>query len=191
MEIALRCSCGEVEGIAHNISPKTGLRLICHCDDCQAFANYLERETEILDDKGGTDVFQITPSQIEITRGKDQLRCVRLGPKGLFRWYTDCCKTPVASTISPGMPFAGIVHNFMDDKGQRDKNLGPVRFSVMGKYAKVSDKKIHPKFPMSIFLIILPRMILNKMRGKHKPSPFFKTDGTPVSEPVIHKNQNT
>ncbi|WP_419904857.1 DUF6151 family protein [Kiloniella sp.] len=189
IEVALKCSCGQVEGTAHNISPQTGLRLVCHCDDCQAFANYLGREADILDACGGTDVFQTTPSQIEITKGHDQLRCVRLGPKGLFRWYTDCCKTPVANTINASLPFSGIVHNFMDDKGLRDNNLGPVRFSVMGKFAKDGSplpRDTHDTFPLSIMLIAIPRMIKNKILGRHKPSPFFDKTGAPVCEPVIH-----
>ncbi|MEH6631402.1 MAG: DUF6151 family protein [Halopseudomonas aestusnigri] len=189
VEVVLKCSCGQVEGIAHDISPQTGLRLVCHCDDCQAFAKYLNREDAILDESGGTDVFQTTPSQIEITQGKDQLRCVRLKPKGLFRWYTDCCKTPVANTINASLPFSGIVHNFMDDKDQRDNNLGPVRFSVMGKFAKGEaplPKGSHTKFPLSIIVNIFARMIKNKILGRHKPSPFFDSNGVPVYEPIIH-----
>ena len=39
---------------------------------------------------------------------------VRLTPKGLFRWHTTCCNTPVGNTLRPSVPFVGIVAQAFD-----------------------------------------------------------------------------
>ena len=71
--------------------------------------HFLERG-ELMDEWGGSEVFQTTPARIEFTQGADQLACMRLSPKGLMRWYARCCNTPIANTLpSPGMAFAGIL----------------------------------------------------------------------------------
>ncbi|MBX2799781.1 MAG: hypothetical protein KTR31_19035 [Myxococcales bacterium] len=57
-------------------------------------------------------MFQFTPARITFTEGSEALRCMRLGPKGPLRWYTDCCKTPVANT------FAHRPSPFFDDDGE-------------------------------------------------------------------------
>ena len=42
-EVPLRCRCGALRGVASEVAPTTGLRLVCYCKDCQAFARYLDR----------------------------------------------------------------------------------------------------------------------------------------------------
>ena len=89
-----------------DVSPSTGTRVICYCQSCQAFARFLGG-TGILDAHGGSDILQVSPSHVRITEGIDRLRSMRLTEKGLIRWYTDCCKTPVGNTIGGGFPFIG------------------------------------------------------------------------------------
>jgi len=188
VDVPLKCSCGSVRGVAKNISPESGNHLVCYCKDCQNFACYLGGEKDILDEFGGTDIFQTTmPAQIEITEGKEQLRCMRLKEKGLFRWYTECCKTPVGNIMSPAMPFIGLVHSFMDDEGVRDKNLGPVVFYAFGKFAIKTppDDKNDEGFPVRIMMRTILKMLMARIRGQHKPHPFFDNVGKPISEPII------
>ncbi|MBL4786468.1 MAG: hypothetical protein JKY49_13700 [Cohaesibacteraceae bacterium] len=191
-DVNLKCNCGKVEGIASGISPSDGTRVVCHCCDCQAFAHYLGKAEQILDQHGGTDIFQITPSQIKITKGVEHLGSMRLTKKGLLRWHTKCCNTPVGNTLSAAMPFVGVIHNFMDDEGKRDDNLGPVRQYVMGKYAinLPAERTIADKFPLSQVLQIMARLLLAKITGKGKPNPFFGNDGRPVSKPVIASQES-
>ncbi|MEO1447050.1 MAG: DUF6151 family protein, partial [Cyanobacteria bacterium J06635_11] len=201
-DIPLKCSCGKVQGIAHNISPQTVTRVVCYCDDCQAFARFLDGEAPVLDDCGGTDIFQIAPAQIEITAGAEHLACMRLSSKGLIRWYSQCCKTPIGNTISGAIPFVGLVHSFMHDDcdseqerlRHRNEILGPVKFYVHGKFAKkppiidnshqsIPNRTIHSGEPLSLTISAIPRLILAKIRGQGQPSPFFDTAGTPVAQP--------
>lgn len=93
-DLPLRCRCGRVRGVATNISSSGGLRFICYCGDCQAFARFLDRP-DVLDRAGGTDIFHMPPARVKLTAGKDALRCLRLSDK-VLRWYTAC-----AGRLSP------------------------------------------------------------------------------------------
>src|SRR5215471_8304503 len=104
----LRCSCGRVRGVGTNVSPSTVNRIVCYCDDCQAYLHHLGR-ADLLDAHGGSDIVQVAPACLHYTRGSDLIVGVRLLPKGLYRWYASCCKTPLGNTASPAIPFVGIL----------------------------------------------------------------------------------
>src|ERR1700761_995518 len=106
-QVEVRCRCGEVRGVAADASPRTVNRVLCYCDDCQAYAHHLGR-ADLLDGKGGSDIVQMAPAAISFTKGKDRIAGLRLTEKGLYRWYATCCNTPVGNTMSPALPFVGI-----------------------------------------------------------------------------------
>ena len=58
-----RCRCGEVRGFVADASPRTVNRVVCYCDDCQAFAHRLGR-ADLLDAHGGSDVVQVAPASL-------------------------------------------------------------------------------------------------------------------------------
>lgn len=185
--LQLQCHCGNVKGQVRDVNLRGRTRTICHCNDCQAYARHLPDTDSILDKFGGSDIVQLTPAQVTIDLGMDQLRCLRLTRKGLYRWYADCCKTPIANTVSPGFPFVGLMHTALKVNGPMDACLGPVDFYIQGKSAKAqrTDQKVHAGFPISWFLFSAPWMIWGKLRGKHKPSPFFDATGKPPVKPEI------
>lgn len=184
--ISLKCQCGEVQGKASNVTPSSGTRVVCCCSDCQAFTTFLDREAETLDKFGGTEVFQMSQSQLSIQQGHDKLKSMRLTKKGLLRWYTSCCNTPVANTMNAKMPFVGVIHTFIDEP-DRDKVLGPVRAFVQTQYARgVPDYPKHAsKFPLGITARIIRKIIIWKLQGKQKPSVFFDDEGRPMVKPII------
>ena len=104
----LRCRCGEVSGRVDDASPQTVNRVICCCDDCQAFSYHLGR-ADLLDAQGGSDIVQVAPAALSFHRGADRIVGLRLTPKGPFRWYSSCCNTPLGNTTGPAVPFVGIV----------------------------------------------------------------------------------
>ena len=113
VDLPLRCRCGRMRGVASDVSRSTGFRVVCYCKDCQAFARFLER-VDVLDPAGGTDIFQMPPGHVKLTAGTDAMRCLRLSDK-VLRWYTECCRTPIANTAArPNFPVIGLVHSFMD-----------------------------------------------------------------------------
>lgn len=184
--ISLKCQCGEVTGSASNVTPSSGIRVICCCSDCQAFAKHLNSDAAVLDEFGGTEIFQVSQSQLTIKRGADKLRCLRLSEKGLLRWYTDCCNTPVGNTINAKLPFVGVIHTFINE-AHKDQLLGPVRAVVQTQDAKGMPNyaKHHSKFPLGITLAIVRKMAMWKLRGMQSPTVFFAEDGRPVVKPVV------
>ena len=84
------------------------------------------------------------------------------------------------------MPFIGVIHSFIDAKDQADK-LGSVRAYVQTQHAIGQPDYPHSaeKFPIGITLRIIRKMLVWKIRGMHKPTMFFDSDGRPVSTPVI------
>src|SRR5215204_4669214 len=99
----LRCRCGEVHGSVTNAAPGAVNRVVCYCDDCQAFLHHLGC-AELLDASGGTDIVQVAPAALAFDRGAERIAGLRLTPKGLYRWYADCCKTPLGNTLTPALP---------------------------------------------------------------------------------------
>ncbi len=186
-DINLSCNCSQVKAIVHDVSPGSGNRLTCYCDDCQSFAKQLNRADDVLDEYGGTDIYQVTPSQIEITHGIDNIRCLRLTSKGLYRWYAGCCNTPIGNTVSGKMPFVGLIHNFIVQDELLDSKIGPVLGPVFEKFAT---KPLPPlrsgqKSQWIMLLRMLGKILQWKIQGKERPNPFFNSDNKPVCEPKI------
>jgi hypothetical protein len=190
-DLPLRCQCGKLRGTARGVSPTTGKRVVCLCADCQTYARWLA-QPGIMDAHGGTDIYQITPSQLAITSGIEHLRCVRLSPKGLLRWYAGCCRTPIGNSLSSArMPFVGIVHSFMEDHAAdgraKDDVLGPPLAFIHGREAIGGlPPHAHPKAPLGLMLGITRFLAGAWLSGKARPTPLFdaKTHA-PVVEPHV------
>jgi len=78
-EVEVRCRCGEVRGVVANASPRTVNRVVCYCDDCQAFAHQLGR-ADLLDAQGGTDIVQVAPAAVSFAQGQHRIVGLRLTP---------------------------------------------------------------------------------------------------------------
>jgi Family of unknown function (DUF6151) len=64
--------------------------------------------------------------RVKLTAGTDVVRCLQFSSR-VFRWYADCCRTPIANTAGPRFPVVGLIHSFMnhDAEGRaRDEMLG-------------------------------------------------------------------
>ncbi len=189
--IKLECQCGRVQGMGRDIAPTDGTRVKCYCRDCQAFAHYLNSTQAILDEYGGTDIYQLAPARLSFSQGQDLIRCVRLTNKGLFRWYASCCNTPIANTVSGKVPFVGLIHNIIADEpiaGEpltTQEKLGPVQAHVNTASATspLPANIIQQAHARRYTMKILIRILWWKLSGKGKPSPFFDASGAPISRP--------
>jgi len=187
-DIPIRCSCGALRGTVRGAGPANGSRAVCYCDDCQSFAHFLGRAAEILDPLGGTDLYQTAPARVEIVEGARHLACMRLTGRGLLRWYARCCNTPLGNTMpNDQIPFVGLIHSCMDHDGvgqARDETLGPVRSRVHGRFARGDAASLgaHPDAPLAVMVRIAGTLLLRRLRGQHRPTPFFDTvTGRPVA----------
>jgi hypothetical protein len=177
-----------VRGAAHEVTQSAGFRFICYCTDCQAFARFLERP-DVLDAAGGTDIFQMPPGRVRLTAGAEALRCLRLSDKGVLRWYSECCRTPIAnSAASPSFPILAIIHSFMDHEGDhrsRNDALGPPLCRIFERSALGPLPPNAPPPPsFRIFARRTRLMVSWWLRGLARPSPIFdERTGAPRATP--------
>jgi hypothetical protein len=186
LDLPLRCKCGHVRGVALDVSPATGFRFVCYCGDCQAFARFLKR-TDVLDVSGGTDIFQMPPARLKLTAGTDALRSLRFSDR-VLRWYTECCRTPIANTSAgPRFPLAGVIHCFMDCEASghsRDEALGPPLCRVFDRSATAPLPPNAPPPPsFGLYARRIPSLLGWWARGLARPSPFFD-EGTKTPRAV-------
>jgi hypothetical protein len=165
-----------VHGVANRVSPSTGCRVLCYCKDCQSFARFLER-TDVLDAAGGTDIFQMPPERVKLTAGRDAVRCLRLSDKGVLRWYTDCCRTPIGNTAGPRVPLIGVIHCFMDHRAEghsRDIVLGPPLCRIYERSALGPLPPTAPPPPsFGVFVRRASKIFGWWVLGLDRPSPLF------------------
>ena len=190
MNISIKCKCGGFSGELSGLVPGHVQRVVCYCGDCQAFTRFLGNSKEILDENGGTEVMPVYPSQIKITRGLGNLRSVKLTPDGLIRWYAECCKMPVANTISSRFPFVSLISTIVDFPKMdlsRDEAFGAISFRVHGKYAigKVPEGT-NRTGSIKFFLSVIRFLIKGNIQKRGNPFPFFdKKTGQPISDPLM------
>ena len=186
--VTLECACGTVKGNL-NVVAGSFFHVQCLCCDCQNFASNLSNENVILDKHGATDLFQTYPAYLEISEGKDNLACLQLEEKGIYRWHTTCCSMPVANTMSsPKIPFVGVSVTLMKFANEREKLevLGPITLKAFGKYSigEMPDDA-YSKFPITFMPRILSFMLKGALRKLNRPSPFFSDDKPIVEAKVL------
>src|ERR1700693_203233 len=180
MNHPLQCRCGTLKGyVVHSAGVNRG---VCYCRDCQAFAHFLGRPSEILDAQGGTDVIQTRPANVIFTQGREALACMRLTERGLLRWYAACCNTPVGNTLADHrVSFVGLVHSCLESPGASlDDSFGPVRARVNTKSAKGAVRSSSIGL-ISVILRFIAMVARARIDGSYKRTPFFSADtGAPV-----------
>lgn len=186
--IPLRCRCGHVHGAANVVARNGGFRFICYCNDCQAFARFLGR-ADVLDSAGGTDIFHMPAGRVKFAAGTDAVRCLQFS-KSVFRWYADCCRTPIANTAGARFPVVGIIHAFMDhavDGRSRDERLGAPLCRIFEQSA-TGTLPLNAPPPRSLGLVAvrIPTLLGWWWRGLGRPNPFFDAQTqAPISQPRI------
>lgn len=181
-QVEVRCRCGEVRGIVTDQSPRTVNRVVCYCDDCQAYAHQLGR-ADLLNAKGGSDIVQFAPNTLRFTRGQGRIVGLRLTPKGLYRWYATCCNTPVGNTLGPAVPFVGIpVQSF--DTARPDEAFGEPKCEIFGKFAVGEPPPGSTGMNLSIMLRAVGKVIGWRLGGKTWPHPFFTRETRAPTYPL-------
>lgn len=181
-DISFACDCGKLQGSVSNSRSAVGPRIVCMCDDCQAYAHYLGNAENILDANGGTDIVPVQPAHLAIMHGGEYLQCMRLSDKGMYRWYAACCRTPIANAMaSSKIPYVGLFRQAI-----RHGDVGPIQARVQAKYGIGElPEDAHPTAPFTIILRILGFLIPGLIKGKYKPTPFFDASGQPTTEPHV------
>jgi len=186
INIPLRCRCSHVRGVAKDVAPNEGFRFTCYCTDCQGFARFLARP-DVLDRAGGTDIFQMPLGRVKLTAGIEAICCVKFSGM-VFRWYTECCRTPIGNSAGARFPIIGLIHAFMNHEGlPRDEVLGAPRCRIFATSATAPLPPDAPPPPSFVPYVLRGSKLLGWwLRGLGKPNPFFDAQtGAPISEPRV------
>ena len=187
-DVTLRCTCGKFSAVAHDVTPSAANRVTCACKFCQRYVEHLGCSDRVLDEWGGTEVIQLRPSSIKFVENPDQLACIHLTETGARRWYTKCCNTPIANTMSHAkLPFAGVFASTIDKEslGQPlDDVVGPIRARVNGQFGDQAQAIRGTRWDLAKMLMHFGPLIAKWWaQGAHKESPFFGEDGKPIVAP--------
>src|SRR5215470_3449738 len=180
MSHPLRCRCGTLTGSVRE--PQRASRGVCYCKDCQAFARYLGKADTVLDAMGGTDVVATLPKYVSFTSGTGSLACLSLTDRGLLRWYATCCNTPIGNTSRDfRVPYVGLVHTCLGALAAIEASFGPVRLRVNTQSAN-GRPKLMPLSTATALLRFAPTVILSRLDGSYRATPFFSADGIPIAQ---------
>lgn len=195
-DLRIQCHCGAFRAIAEGVSASVASRLVCYCDDCQAFAHFLDRTDETLDDQGGSDIVQMSAARMRFEAGRDQVACIRLTPKGILRWYAQCCGTPIGNTVATHqLPFVGLIN--VRPKGGPPRfdeaAVGPPVGRVFGRFAQGEVREAGMK-ETGLSWPVIGRFIRiiggARLRGDHRRSPFFDAEsGAPIVPPRVLRDE--
>jgi hypothetical protein len=181
----LQCQCGTLKGFVSH--PAGVSRGVCYCNDCQAYAHFLGKADDILDEMGGTDVVAILPKYVTFTQGLETLACISLTENGMLRWYASCCNTPIGNTPRNfKVAHVGLVHTCLKGPlNTLESSFGPIRMRVNTKNAKGKPRSM-PISTITSVLRFLSSLIRARLDGSYKLTPFFDPNlGTPVTSPKV------
>lgn len=177
--IPFGCTCGTVQGVFTDHARARANRVICYCADCQAFAHALGGD-ELLDPQAGSDIIQVAPASLRIVRGQHAVGCLRLTPRGLFRFYAACCNTPLGNCVSSAIPFVGVHRAaFRTDSADLDGQVGEARWAVHGETAIGGPPAGSSGVPWRLTARMLGKIAIWRLYGLGWPHPFFGRDGRP------------
>lgn len=171
----IQCRCGMLRGTLSQ--PQAGTRVVCYCRDCQTYAHALGGADQVLDANGGTTIVATLQQDVAFTQGTEQLACLSLTERGVYRWYAACCRTPIANTIhKPEMPYVGLVHTALAPTREAVERQWPAHFTVNPAHAK---GPVQAPGARAFFgtLGIMRRVIASRLTGAWRRSPFF-VDGS-------------
>lgn len=133
-----------------------------------------------MDGNGGTDVLPMAPSGIAITSGHDRLACMSLGPNGLLRWYSACCRTPLANTSrNARTPYVGLCTACLaGDEASLSQRFGPRDRVMLNVKSATGDVPPTRLALLKGGLAILAGMLRERLAGRARPpSVFFDAQG--------------
>lgn len=183
MNHPLQCRCGRLKGYVSH--PTKAHRGVCYCKDCQAYAHFLGKPGEVLDEMGGTDIVAALPKYVTFTQGLEFLACLSLTPSGLLRWYARCCNTPIGNTPrDPRVSYVGLAHNCLKNAAPTlESSFGPVRMRANTRSAKGRPTPMPLSTARSVFQILIS-IVRARLDGSYKHTPFFDRR-TPVVPPTL------
>ena len=184
MTIPLSCRCGRVRGEVG--TDRTYVRATCYCRDCRAYAQWLGAPG-LLDDAGGVDVVTMAPSRVRFIAGEDQIACMSLSGRGIYRWYAACCRTPLGNTPrDPGVHYVGLSTACLEGAGAAvDAAFGPPRRCLIATESATAPVRKR-RVALLAGVIHVVAGVLGARLLRRRESPFFDAaTGKPIRVPEV------
>lgn len=173
-DVPFSCSCGEIKGTLHHVTPRNGNHVRCYCAACRAAVLYTTGE-----DVGtnGVDLYQTTPDKISFQQGPSNLGVFSFSPKKLLRFRAMCCGVQMFTMLpTPKFALAGVMTNLLEDKTA----IGPV---AMEAFVPQPDGSTKHNSTLRLYGGTMWRALLARISGRWKQTSFFDiTTGKPVAE---------
>jgi hypothetical protein len=174
-----RCRCGQLQGEVEPGEPT--MRAVCYCRDCRTYAHWLGHPQDVVDAAGGTDVVATHARHVRFTGGQAQLACMSLSPRGIYRWYAACCRTPIGNTArDPKLPYVGLVHTALEQVRPLEPDFPPVQLDVNRSGALGTAPRRGGPLMMARFGAMVLRLGAARLTGSYRRTPFFDAAGAPV-----------
>ncbi len=180
------CRCGATRLKIAVPAPTAGTRVVCYCKDCQTAALLHDGASDVLSRAGGSDIWQTTPDLIDITDGAENLKVIRLSPKGLMRWHAGCCGTPMLNTLSRvRLPFVGVVLR-QSELAEADAVFGAIECHASTGSARPEAGAPEQDIGFNrAGAMVLKRLALAVLGGRSKNNPLLQPDGTLIAPVVV------
>jgi hypothetical protein len=141
----------------------------------------------MLDSRGGTEVVASLPKQVQFTDGQQALACLSLSPRGILRWYAECCRTPIGNTPrNPNVAYVGLIHSCLEAHSPSLKSsFGPLRMAVNTKSA-IGKVESTPVGTVIGVLTLMRALLGARLSGSYRENPFFVAgSATPIRQPYV------
>jgi Family of unknown function (DUF6151) len=110
-----------------------------------------------------------------------------LSEKGLLRWYTACCRTPIGNTPrDPKLSYVGLVHSCLAGSPiELNAAFGPTKVAINTASANGAVNST-PWPTFRAMLKIMRNVLGSRLSGKYRDNPFF-IHGTaePLAAPQV------
>lgn len=181
--LRFECSCGSVCGAIERATPDHGDHVVCHCSDCQALAKYLGQADRILDQHGGTALYQSRCARLRFRSGKGLMAGLHLTDGKTLRWYASCCDTPMFNTYENGrIPYITTLLANCDDAGRA--RLGKPLGHLFLHEAKGDVSGLRPLSMGRLMRRFFVRMLKDIVSGDRRRNPLFDHETfEPVAKP--------
>lgn len=127
----------------------------------------------MLDAHGGTEIIAVLPAHVHFSKGVEAIVCLSLSPRGLLRWYAECCNTPIGNTPRDHkLPYVGLIHSCLGDAASLRHSFGESKMRLNTKSA-IGSVPATPVLRLLGILQIMRAVMVARLRGAYRINPFF------------------